>query len=126
MLRNPWSRLAAISLLAIIAPVAQVHASEPPSAKVARWHDRFCPRDLTPTVTSPLYGYYPTRWRLMPPDILLEELPPPEKTPKKVSPVPLTKTSLPRVRDEAPSRSPYGSPSEPANMRRDVEVRDER
>ena len=63
--KNAW-RWAALTLAAL-GPASVAGASEPPSSKVAYWHDQLCPRDLTPVVTGPCYGYYPTRWRVMPP-----------------------------------------------------------
>jgi len=118
MLRNSWARLAAFTLLGVVGPIAAAHASEPPSAKVARWHDRLCPRDLTPTVTSPLYGYYPTQWRLMPPEALLGDYLPPPVPPKKVDGMPPTRTNPPRQADTASKLSPYGKPILPVDARR--------
>jgi hypothetical protein len=62
--KHAW-RMAAVA--AVLGSGAVASASEPPSSKVAYWHDQLCPRDLTPVVTGPCYGYYPTRWRVMPP-----------------------------------------------------------
>jgi len=66
MFRKMAWRSAALTIAAL-GPAGLAGASEPPSTKVAYWHDQFCPRDLTPVVTGPCYGYYPTRWRVMPP-----------------------------------------------------------
>ena len=60
------SRLWLGSAAAILGLASGAPASEPPSTKVDRWHEHICPRDLTPMVFGPFFGFHPTRWRAMP------------------------------------------------------------
>jgi hypothetical protein len=106
--KNAW-RCAALTIAAL-APAGLAGASEPPSSKVAYWHDQLCPRDLTPTVTGPCFGYYPTRWRVMPPcdppaDLVL----PPTGTPVGQAGKPAPNKSAAKKPGTGPS--PYGGPA---------------
>lgn len=98
-----------IAALGLASPAG---ASEPPSSKVAYWHDQLCPRDLTPVVTGPCFGYYPTRWRVMPPcDPPAELALPPAGTPvgQSSKPAPNKATAKKPV-----GPSPYGAPARAA------------
>ena len=124
--------IAALPILAFLVPVVDAQAADPPITTVARWHDRLCPRDLTPQVTSPLYGYYPTRWRLMPADlVLLEEIPPPAGpikkgvVPPKGGVIPPAGKSPVRLNDPTRFGSPYGTPIESIDLRRVMPVKAE-
>ena len=75
-----WVTAAAIA--AAVAPAAP--AGDPPSVIVDRWHQHFCPRDLTPQVSGPFFGYFETRWRVMSEDGLPTMLPPTVIPPAKV------------------------------------------
>ena len=108
--KNAW-RWAAVAVSVVLGPAA-APASEPPSSKVARWHDEWCPRDLTPIVTGPCYGYYPTRWRVMPP------CDPPIPLTLPAAAVPFAGSATPtanRPAGKAPAvgPSPYGAPFRP-------------
>jgi len=107
--KNAWC-WAALTVAGLLGPGAVANASEPPSTKVARWHDEFCPRDLTPFVTGPCYGFYPTRWRIMPPCDEPVDLVLPPTVLKLGKPAPgkgIGGTS-------SPAPSPYGAPARTA------------
>lgn len=61
---------------AAAAAVPAAAAGDPPSVKVNRWYEHFCPRDLTPQVCGPFFGYHETRWRVMPSAVPPTVLPP--------------------------------------------------
>jgi hypothetical protein len=125
-------QIAALPILAIPMLAMSAQASEPPSTKVARWQDKLCPRDMTPQVTSPLYGYYPTRWRMMPADLVLhEELAPPAVAPKKgVVPskgaVPPKGINPSQLNGADRSGSPIVLPTQTIDLRRVMPVKGER
>jgi hypothetical protein len=108
--KNAW-RWAALTVAAALGPRVVANAAEPPSSKVARWHDELCPRDLTPFVTGPCYGYYPTRWRVMPPcDAPADLVLPP--TTVSVGPPGKPASSKGAGSKAALGPSPYGAPRE--------------
>src|SRR5687768_9122187 len=102
------SRWAGLALAVGLVPASAAVGSEPPSNKVARWHDHLCPRDLTPFVTGPYFGYYPTRWRCMPIEPLTSEcvpVSPPNVLPPHAKARPAGKPAT------AAGPSPYGTPA---------------
>ena len=77
--RRRWVGTATLAMA--VAPAAM--ADGPPSAMVDRWYQKCCPRDLTPQVVGPSYGYFETRWRIMPEDGPPAVLPPTVLPPTK-------------------------------------------
>jgi hypothetical protein len=104
------SRWAGLALALGLAPASAAAGSEPPSSKVARWHDQLCPRDLTPVVTGPYFGYYPTRWRCLPIEPLTAECAPGSPGVPAVLPS-QAKAALPAGKPTVAGPSPYGIPA---------------